>query len=376
MSSFLLLAELAAIAIVFAGLPLVYLCTRPGYHFFQKLNWVLVFMTFDLIVFGAFTRLTDSGLGCPDWPGCYGTSNPWHAIGEIQLAEANMPTGPVTVIKAWIEMIHRYLAMTVGALILIQVAVAWSKLRSLGAKPLLGSLGLLVLVCIQGAFGAWTVTLKLQPIIVTIHLMLALVLLACLTTYAQQEWEEKSSSVLRFQTKPISAKLLLLASATLLIQIFLGAWVSTNYAVLACPDFPTCMGTLWPETDWQEGFTLWRALGLNTQGESISPVALQTIHWAHRMFALVAIAALGLLGVSALQLSNAALSGMGKIAKLLLSLLILQALTGISNVVFQWPLLAALMHTAGSAALVFCLVRLSQWSSWNAPIQIKMVKSL
>jgi cytochrome c oxidase assembly protein subunit 15 len=376
MSSFLLLAELAAIAIVFAGLPLVYLCTRPGYHFFQKLNWVLVFMTFDLIVFGAFTRLTDSGLGCPDWPGCYGTSNPWHAIGEIQLAEANMPTGPVTVIKAWIEMIHRYLAMTVGALILIQVAVAWSKLRILGAKPLLGSLGLLVLVCIQGAFGAWTVTLKLQPIIVTIHLMLALVLLACLTTYAQQEWEEKSSSVLRFQTKPISAKLLLLASATLLIQIFLGAWVSTNYAVLACPDFPTCMGTLWPETDWQEGFTLWRALGLNAQGESISPAALQTIHWAHRMFAVVAVAALSLLGISALQFSNSALIGMCRIAKLLLSLLILQALTGISNVVFQWPLLAALMHTAGSAALVFCLVRLSQWSSWNAPIQIKMVKSL
>ena len=376
MSSFLLLAELAAIAIVFAGLPLVYLCTRPGYHFFQKLNWVLVFMTFDLIVFGAFTRLTDSGLGCPDWPGCYGTSNPWHAIGEIQLAEANMPTGPVTVIKAWIEMIHRYLAMTVGALLLVPAAVAWSMLRSLRPKPLLGSLGLLVLVCIQGAFGAWTVTLKLQPIIVTIHLMLALVLLACLTTYAQQEWEEKSSSVLRLQTKPISAKLLLLASATLLIQIFLGAWVSTNYAVLACPDFPTCMGTLWPETDWQEGFTLWRALGLNAQGESISPVALQTIHWAHRIFALVAVAALSLLGISALQFSNSALIGMCRIAKLLLSLLILQALTGISNVVFQWPLFAALMHTAGSAALVFCLVRLSQWSSWNAPIQIKMVKSL
>jgi cytochrome c oxidase assembly protein subunit 15 len=375
MSSLLLLAELAAIAIVFAGLPLVYLWTRPTYNFFQKLNWVLVFMTFDLIVFGAFTRLTDSGLGCPDWPGCYGTSNPWHAIREIQQAEANMPTGPVTVMKAWIEMIHRYLAMTVGALILIQVAVAWSKLRSLGKKPLLGSLGLLVLVCIQGAFGAWTVTLKLQPIIVTIHLMLALVLLACLTTYAQQDWQEKVSSALRFQSKPLSAKLLLLASAILCIQIFLGAWVSTNYAVLACPDFPTCMGTFFPETDWQEGFTLWRALGLNSQGEAISPVALQTIHWAHRVFALLAVAALGLLGVSALQLSNSQLSGMGRIAKLLLGLLILQALTGISNVVFQWPLLAALMHTAGSAALVFCLVRLAQWSAWSTPIHIKMVKS-
>jgi cytochrome c oxidase assembly protein subunit 15 len=376
MSSLLLLAELAAIAIIFAGLPLVYLWTRPTYNFFQKLNWVLVFMTFDLIVFGAFTRLTDSGLGCPDWPGCYGTSNPWHAIGEIQQAEANMPTGPVTVMKAWIEMIHRYLAMTVGALILIQVAVAWSKLRSLGKNPLLGSLGLLVLVCIQGAFGAWTVTLKLQPIIVTIHLMLALVLLACLTIYAQQDWEEKASLALRIQSKPLSAKLLLLASATLCIQIFLGAWVSTNYAVLACPDFPTCMGTFFPETDWHEGFTFWRALGLNAQGESISPIALQTIHWAHRVFAVFAVAALGLLGVSTLQSSNAALSGMGRIAKLLLSLLILQALTGISNVVFQWPLLAALMHTAGSAALVFCLVRLTQWSAWSVPIHIKMVKSL
>ena len=256
------------------------------------------------------------------------------------------------------------------------MAVAWSKLRSLDAKPLFGSLGLLVLVCIQGAFGAWTVTLKLQPIIVTIHLMLALVLLACLTTYAQQAWGEMASSVQRFQIKPLSAKLLLLAAVALCIQIFLGAWVSTNYAVLACPDFPTCMGTLWPETDWQEGFTLWRALGLNAQGESISPVALQTIHWAHRVFAVVAIAALSLLGISALQLSNSASSGMGKIAKLLLGLLILQALTGISNVVFQWPLLAALMHTAGSAALVFCLVRLIQWSSWSAPVHIKMVKSL
>lgn len=376
MSSALLLAELAAIAIVFAGLPLLYLWTRSGFNFFQKLNWVLVFMTFDLIVFGAFTRLTDSGLGCPDWPGCYGTSNPWHAIGEIQLAEANMPTGPVTVIKAWIEMIHRYLAMMVGALILIQVGVAWSKLKSLGKWPLLGSLGLLVLVCIQGAFGAWTVTLKLQPIIVTIHLMLALVLLACLTTYAQQEWEEKSSSALRMQIKPLSAKLLLFTSVVLSIQIFLGAWVSTNYAVLACPDFPTCLGTFMPETDWQEGFTLWRQLGLNAQGESISPVALQTIHWAHRVFAVIAIAALSLLGIRALQLSHPTLPRMSGIAKLLLGLLILQALTGISNVVFQWPLLAALLHTAGSAALVFCLVRLTQWSSWSAPIHIKMVKSL
>ena len=373
MPTFVLFLELAAIAIIFAGLPLAYLWTRPGYSFFQKLNWVLVFMTFDLIIFGAFTRLTDSGLGCPDWPGCYGASNPFHALGEIQQAETAMPSGPVTVIKAWIEMIHRYLAMTGGALILVQVGVAFSKLKSLGKFPLFCSLGLFLLVCIQGAFGAWTVTLKLQPIIVTIHLMLALFLLACLTVYAQQAWEQ-SSSIHTFRIRPLPAQLLIIAFVVLTIQIFLGAWVSTNYAVLACPDFPTCLGSVWPETNWREGFTLWRQLGLNAQGEFISPTALQTIHWAHRLFALAVLIVLGALSLKALQLATPVLSGLGRYAKLLLAILLLQVITGISNVVFQWPLLAALLHTAGSAALVFCLVRLSYWASWRLPIQNKMAK--
>ena len=373
MPTFVLFLELAAIAIVFAGLPLAYLWTRPGYSFFQKLNWVLVFMTFDLIVFGAFTRLTDSGLGCPDWPGCYGASNPFHALGEIAQAEAAMPSGPVTVIKAWIEMIHRYLAMTVGALILVQVGVAFSKLKSLGKFPLFCSLGLLLLVCIQGAFGAWTVTLKLQPIIVTIHLMLALFLLACLTVYAQQTWEQ-NASVRTLRIRPLPGQLLLISFIVLSIQIFLGAWVSTNYAVLACPDFPTCLGSVWPETNWEEGFTLWRQLGLNAQGEFISPTALQTIHWAHRLFALAVLIVLGALSLKALQLATPVLFGLGRYAKLLLAILLLQVITGISNVVFQWPLLAALLHTAGSAALVFCLVRMSDWASWRPPTQKKMAK--
>ena len=374
MPSLFLFLELAAIAIVFAGLPLAYLWTRPGYSFFQKLNWVLVFMTFDLIVFGAFTRLTDSGLGCPDWPGCYGVSNPFHALGEIQQAETAMPSGPVTVIKAWIEMIHRYLAMTVGALILIQVATAFSKMKSLGKMPFWGGLGLLFLVCVQGAFGAWTVTLKLQPIIVTMHLMLALILLACLTAYAQQAWEQSTSSIHTLRIRPLPAQLLLIAFVVLAIQIFLGAWVSTNYAVLACPDFPTCLGSAWPDTNWGEGFTLWRQLGLNAQGEFISPVALQTIHWAHRLFAVAVLIVLSILSLKALQLATPVLSGLGRFAKLLLALLLLQVITGISNVVFQWPLLAALLHTAGSAALVFCLVRMSYWASWSPSILKRMAK--
>ena len=248
-------------------------------------------------------------------------------------------------------------------------------MKALGKQPLLLSGGLLLLVCIQGAFGAWTVTLKLQPIIVSIHLILALVLLACLTAYAQHPWSEKSSAPL-LRLKPLSAKLLLVAFIVLTTQIFLGAWVSTNYAVLACPDFPTCVGAIWPETAWQEGFTLWRQLGLNAQGEFISPVALQTIHWAHRVFAIAVLAVLGLLAWSGLQVSTASLGAVNQFSRLLLALLILQLFTGISNVVFQWPLVAALMHTAGSAALVFCLVRLSYWASWSSPLHIRNAKVL
>ena len=366
MPSLVLLLELGAIAVLFAGIPLLYLWTRSNYSLFQKLNWLLVFMTFDLIVFGAFTRLTDSGLGCPDWPGCYGTSNPFHALSDIQQAESALPTGPVTVMKAWIEMIHRYLAMTVGALILLQVGIAFSKLKSLGRSPFIASLGLLLLVCIQGAFGAWTVTLKLQPIIVTIHLMLALVLLACLTAYAQHAWGEVRSSVRTLRIHPLPTLLIVVSILILFTQVFLGAWVSTNYAVLACPDFPTCLGSTWPETNWAEGFTLWRQLGLNAQGEFISPVALQTIHWAHRVFAVLVLLCLGFLGVKAYTLSTPATPMLKRFAKLLMTLLLLQVITGISNIVFQWPLLAALLHTAGSAALVFCLVRMSYWTSWKS----------
>lgn len=376
MNGLVLFGELVAIAVLFAGVPLAYLWTRPGYNLFQRLNWVLVFMTFDLIVFGAFTRLTDSGLGCPDWPGCYGTSNPWHAIGDIQLAETMMPSGPVTVFKAWIEMIHRYLAMTVGFLILVQVVLAWGKVKTLGRQPVLASLGLLFLVCIQGAFGAWTVTLKLQPIIVSTHLILALVLLGCLTAYAQQSWGDKTFSVLAPHGKPLSAKLLAIAFVVLTMQIFLGAWVSTNYAVLACPDFPTCMGAIWPETAWKEGFTLWRQLGFNAHGEFISPVALQTIQWAHRVFAIVVLITLSCLAWNGVRVAAAGSTALRRYSRLMFTLLLLQVMTGISNVVFQWPLVAALMHTAGSAALVFCLVRLSYWTSWKSPFHIQTAKAL
>lgn len=357
-----LFLELAAIAIVFAGIPLAYLFSRPTLTLFQRLNWTIVFLTFDLIVFGAFTRLSDSGLGCPDWPGCYGTSNPLRAIEQIRAAEAAMPDGPVTEVKAWIEMIHRYLAMTVGALIVLQLGLAISKVRELGSRAVIGSSILLLLVLLQGAFGAWTVTLKLQPIIVSIHLILALILLALLTYFAQQSWQGISHDQ---YPKLVSGKWLTLSFGILFCQVFLGAWVSTNYAVLACPDFPTCLGTFAPEMDWSNAFTLWRELGRDAQGGYISTIALQTIHWTHRIFAILVLLVLGIFAYHAWSVAGGEAPRLRIWSIGVLVLLGLQVITGVSNVVFQWPLLAALLHTAGAAALVLCLARIGAWSTWT-----------
>ena len=216
----LMVLELAGIALLIAGLPLAFLYFKKGMGLFQKLNWTIVFLTFDLILFGAFTRLSDSGLGCPDWPGCYGTSNPFRAIEEIRAAEAAMPTGPVTVFKAWVEMIHRYLAMSVGFLIIIQVIAAFKQPNPRRSLAIRGSLFLLVLVCLQGAFGAWTVTLKLQPMIVSMHLILALVLFASMVWFAQRNDLHHLNDSKTISS--LSGGLVLIAILALFGQIFLG----------------------------------------------------------------------------------------------------------------------------------------------------------
>ncbi|NDI20001.1 MAG: heme A synthase [Burkholderiaceae bacterium] len=354
----LMVLELAGIALLIAGLPLAFLYFKKGMGLFQKLNWTIVFLTFDLILFGAFTRLSDSGLGCPDWPGCYGTSNPFRAIEEIRAAEAAMPTGPVTVFKAWVEMIHRYLAMSVGFLIIIQVIAAFKQPNPRRSLAIRGSLFLLVLVCLQGAFGAWTVTLKLQPMIVSMHLILALVLFASMVWFAQRNDLHNLNDSKTISS--LSGGLVLIAILALFGQIFLGAWVSTNYAVLACPDFPTCMGAWYPNMDWQNAFFLWRDLGEAKSGGIIPMAALVTIHWTHRVGAMIASAVLLFVAVKAVRYPESKVQFWGKA---IIALLALQIATGISNVVFQWPLVAALLHTGGAAAILFCLVRLSAWSN-------------
>ncbi|WP_426396764.1 COX15/CtaA family protein [Ralstonia sp. R-29] len=343
-----MLLQLASIGILIALIPLCYVLVKGDRNKYRKLVWITAFLTLDLIMFGSFTRLTDSGLGCPDWPGCYGTSNPFHARDDIHAAQAAMPSGPVTWMKAWIEMTHRYFAMAVGVLIITLVVVAWAKRRELKQSPWYATF-VLALVCVQGAFGAWTVTLKLQPSIVVTHLLLGMSLLAALI------WLGSKNDAPRFvDGRGASLRVPAAIGLVLLVaQIALGGWVSTNYAVLACTDFPLCNGQWVPAMDFAHGFTFWRELGRTAGGDFISHDALVAIHWTHRVFAVVVLSYLAWLGVRARRID-----GIGRVATALLIVLAVQLATGLSNIVLGWPLLAAVAHNGGAAVLLLLMVRL------------------
>ena len=313
----------------------------------QALTLLTLFLTFDLVMFGAFTRLTDSGLGCPDWPGCYGSASPVGATEHINAAQSAMPTGPVTHGKAWVEMIHRYLATTVGVLIIVMTLASWLEARRgrAGVSPWWATATLLW-VCAQGAFGALTVTLKLFPAIVTLHLLGGIGLLALLAV--QAELHAPRPLVLPARLRQGLFALTLLA----LLQIALGGWVSTNYAVLACQAFPTCQGSWWPAMDFHHGFTLWRDLGATSQGDFLPFEALTAIHYTHRLMAYAVFAAMLAL---AWALRRSGTADARRIAFALLAMAAWQLLSGLSNVVLDWPLLAALAHTGGAAVLFAAL---------------------
>ena len=343
---------------VLAGGPLAWIWLRNRQasttRRLQALTVLTLFLTFDLVLFGSFTRLTDSGLGCPDWPGCYGNASPVGAHAEISAAQQAMPTGPVTHGKAWVEMIHRYLATGVGVLILVLAVFSWREharqQRAGGAalSPWWATLTLLW-VCIQGAFGALTVTMKLFPAIVTLHLLGGVLLLALLALQAVRYAQMHDAAATR-ETPPGLRTLLWWSLGLLSVQLALGGWVSTNYAVLACTEFPTCQGGWWPEMDFAQGFELWRELGLTGHGEHISFAALTAIHYVHRLAAYGVVAVLAVLAWRMLGLAPWRRSG-----RWLLALLLLQFLTGLSNVVLDWPLLAAVLHTGGGAAMAVLL---------------------
>ena len=351
------LGAILLVGIVLASTPLAWALARGRGHGNAGRNRALtlttLFLTFDLVLFGAYTRLSDSGLGCPDWPGCYGSASPLGATTPIDAAHAALPSGPVSQGKAWIEMAHRYLATAVGVLIAALAALSWRgasrRRRGTGLSPLWPTATLLW-VCLQGAFGAWTVTMKLYPAIVTLHLLGGIGLLVLLAI--QAEAARLVGRSLPAALAPALAGVAVLA----LVQIALGGWVSTNYAVLACTDFPTCQGAWWPDMDFAAGFTLRRGLGVAADGSALPVAALTAIHEAHRLgagvvlMALVALAwAVGRTGGAATRRWAWGLAGVAT----------WQLATGLSNAVLGWPLAAAVAHTGGAAALAAILAVLA-----------------
>jgi heme a synthase len=354
------LARLMLLGVVIALGPLAWVWLRnrrsSPMRRLQALTVLTLFLTFDLVLFGAFTRLTDSGLGCPDWPGCYGNASPVGARAEISAAQEAMPTGPVTHGKAWVEMIHRYLATGVGVLIIVLTVTSWLQhrraRRGLAEAPPISpwwATFTLFWVCLQGAFGALTVTMKLFPAIVTLHLIGGLVLLALLCVQAVRH-THGAQGKLPVLISPALRSGLVWTGILVALQVALGGWVSTNYAVLACTTFPTCQGSWWPAMDFAQGFQVWRKLGMLQDGSHISFAGLTAIHYVHRLMAYVVLAALLAL---VWRLHKAAV--LSSPARWLLVLTLAQLVTGLSNVVLGWPLVAAVLHTGGAAALVVVL---------------------
>ncbi|HWY24342.1 MAG TPA: COX15/CtaA family protein [Nevskia sp.] len=354
---------------------------------FRSVNLLALVLCFVVVVFGAFVRLSDAGLGCPDWPGCYGQIAVPQAAHEVAKAEASFPARPVEAHKAWKEMIHRYLVGILSSLILGLVALAW--LDGSGRAPRRLVFLLPAIVLVQIVFGALTVTMKLNPFVVTTHLLLGLTTLATIwliwlrsgvpaavETPARREREARSERQAWFAAQrqgpavappPLPLGLRLAAGLGLLLvvgQIFLGGWTSSNYAATACPDFPACLGSFTPQTSLGQAFDVWHGAGANYEYGILDGAARATIHLLHRYGALAVSLVLGSLALFLLARARTAL--WRRLAWSLLGALLLQVAIGISVVKLQFPLLLADAHNAGAAVLLLAVVAVN-FFAWRQP---------
>lgn len=323
---------------------------QPGF----RLALVAVGLCLVVVILGAWTRLVDAGLGCPDWPGCYGFAGIPMSEQRIEVAEMRFPDAPVEVDKAWPEMVHRYFAGTLGLVILALAIFAWRR-REAPGQPVALPLLLLGVVIVQAAFGAWTVTLKLWPQVVTAHLLggfltLSLLWLLCLKLGWRRPHpgSDMAAALSRLRPWAIAGIVLLVA------QIALGGWVSANYAALACPDFPTCQGRWWPEADFRHGFDVFQEVGPNYLGGLMYSEGRIAIHLTHRLGAVAVAVVLGLLAWRLWRAPRA--WQLAPLGLTLATVLSVQLLLGIANVVFSLPLLVATAHNAVAALLLLVMV--------------------
>jgi heme a synthase len=326
---------------------------------YHRLAVIALILAVIVIMLGAYTRLTDAGLGCPDWPGCYGRLVLPSAAPELTQAQKTFPEQPIVAHKAWSEMVHRYVAGTLGTLIIILAVWAVVNWRRGLPQPMITPFLLVAVLVFQAVLGMWTVTLKLLPLVVTGHLLGGMAIAGLLS------WLVSATSrrrVRREMTAPFV--FLLLALLVLVIQLFLGAWTSTNYAALACgSDFPACHGALWPAgMDWAHAFNIFSPIGPNYEGGRLTMALRVTIQMAHRYWALITFIYLGVISLWLLVTR----SGERRLASVLLVLLCVQVSLGILNVVKLLPLAIAVAHNGVAVLLLITLITLLERSQINA----------
>lgn len=319
---------------------------------FRRLSLFGTALAFVIVVLGAWVRLNAAGLGCPDWPGCYGHISAGDAAQNLEIAQALYPDRQFEYAKAAKEMLHRYFASGLGVLCIVLAGLAIANRRD-SQQPVLLPLLLLGLVIVQGLLGMWTVTLLLKPLIVTLHLIGGLATMSLLAWLAMRTDRTTRPTAERGLRKLAFAGLIVLG-----IQIFLGGWTSSNYSAVACPDFPTCQNSYWPDMDLGEAFVLWRGLGIDYEGGVLDHPARVAIHFVHRLGAVVTALFLGFIAWQAWR--RAQTRAVQFAGALVAVALISQLVLGPLMVTKGFPLSLATAHNAVAALLLLAMVRLNR----------------
>ncbi|MEM6998789.1 MAG: COX15/CtaA family protein [Pseudomonadota bacterium] len=316
-----------------------------------NLSRVAVVLALFVIVVGAYTRLSHAGLGCPDWPGCYGQLLVPETDAAVSAANEAYPERPLERDKAWIEMGHRYIAGILGLLILAICAISW--IKKTDSQTRFFASGLLLLVIFQALLGMWTVTLLLKPFVVLLHLLGGMSIVSMLYWLSLHQRSKMRLTI------PVSNEALLPWSVfgiiIVVLQISLGGWTSTNYAALACPDFPSCHGVMWPEMNFGEAFVMWRGLGIDYEGGVLDGPARTAIHMAHRIGAILTLVCVSVVAIKAIlqEVKQIRLAGIA-----IFVILGIQLSLGVANVVMTLPLYIAVAHNGVAALLLLSLVTL------------------
>ena len=318
--------------------------------YFKKLLLLATITAFCLVVLGAYVRLSDAGLGCPDWPGCFGTLSVPESQTAIENAELNFPSQHIETAKAWKEMIHRYIAAFLGLMILLIGIISYKNKKILRVNPIL-PYATVLLVIFQALLGMWTVTLLLKPIVVSAHLIGGMTTLGLLTFVTHRYWGKIQTNIFRYKYEIFLVRFSLVV---LFIQIFLGGWTSTNYAGLACTDFPTCHGALIPNLNFNDAFDLFRDLGKLSDGSPLPLAVFETIQWIHRLGALITWLFFGYLASVILKYKT-----MRSLGYILLFVITAQFIVGVANLLLHLPIILAVIHTLGAASLVVLAVILN-----------------